>query len=147
MRGFARFKNEEYTLYLVCVWARTLDQRRIYIPFSVCFGLKRFKNEEYTLHLACVWARTLDERRIYTAFSVCLGTHDSRTRNLHIIFITILHSACVWARTFYERGIIMHCISPFGLAHFMQFTNGIPIDRLLFHRYHWYQWYQSTSSF
>lgn len=35
----------------------------------------------------------------------------------------------------------MHCISPFGLAHFMQFTNGIPIDRLLFH------WYQSTSSF
>ena len=29
----------------------------------------------------------------------------------------------------------------------MQFTNGIPIDCLLFHYYHWYQWYQSTSSF
>ena len=64
-----------------------------------------FKNEEYTLYLACVWARTLDERRIYTAFSVCLGSHDSRTRNIHIIFITILYSACVWARTLYERGM------------------------------------------
>lgn len=49
-------------------------------------------------------------------FTLCLGSHSLRTRNIH-------------------------CISPFGLAHFMQFTNGIPIDRLLFH------WYQSTSSF
>ena len=52
-------------------------------------------------------------------FSLCLGSHSIRTRHIH-------------------------CISAFGLAHFMQFTNGIPIDRLLFH---WYQWYQSTSSF
>ena len=91
----------------MCVWARTLDQRRIYISFSVCFGLKRFKNEEYTLYLACVWARTLDERRIYIlylsqsiVFSLCFGSHTLRTRNIH-------------------------CISAFGLAHFIQFTNGI----------------------
>ena len=55
-------------------------------------------------------------------FSLCLGPHSLRTRHIH-------------------------CISAFGLAHFMHFTNGIPIDRLLFHWYHWYQWYQSTSSF
>ena len=68
--------NEGYTLYLACVWARRLYERRIYIVFSVCLGLQalrtknihciervfgfaRFKNEEYTLYLVCVWARRL----------------------------------------------------------------------------------------
>ena len=90
------------------------------------FGLARLMNEEYIRHLACVWDRTIQERGIYIlylsqsiVFSLCLGSHSLRTRNIH-------------------------CMSAFGLAHFMQFTNGIPIDRLLFH---WYQWYQSTSSF
>ena len=82
--ALAHFTNEEYTLYLACVWARTLEERRIYIVFIVCsrshalrthalrtknihgiqrlfalFTLAPFKNEEYTLYSARVLARTL----------------------------------------------------------------------------------------
>ena len=63
--GLARFKNEEYRLYLACLFLgshafRTKNIHCTYIhTFSVCLGLQPFKNEEYTLHLACVWAHTL----------------------------------------------------------------------------------------
>ena len=70
MFALARFKNEEYTFYLACVWARTLQEQRIYIVFSMCLGSHASKTnnmhfiyrvfwlarEGYTLYLECVRA-------------------------------------------------------------------------------------------
>ena len=69
MFGLASFKNQDLTLYLACVWARTLKERRIYIVIRACLprvsiplgvvGLALFKNEEYILHLALLGWHTL----------------------------------------------------------------------------------------
>ena len=68
MFGLARFKNEEYTLYLACL------------------GSYALKTKQYTLYLASVWALTL-QVRIYIAFemqcSVCLGLQALGTKNIH----------------------------------------------------------------
>ena len=52
--GLARFKNEEYRLYLACL----------------CLGSHAFM----TKNIHCIYIHT---------FSVCLGLHALRTKNIH----------------------------------------------------------------
>ena len=35
MFGLAHSKNEEYTLYLACAWARILEERTIYVTITL----------------------------------------------------------------------------------------------------------------
>ena len=70
MFELASFKYEELSLYLACVWARTLKRTKnihcishLFAESKHCIwrvvGLALFKNEEYTLHLALLGWHTL----------------------------------------------------------------------------------------
>ena len=133
MFGLALFKNEEYTLYLACAWARILEERTIYLTFTP------FTMAYRTTNYFSICSLQMEHRlaasfsigtKLYIVFSVYLGSHSLRTKNVHCIKRVFglalfkneeytLYLACAWARILEERTIYVT---------FTLFTNGLPHD-------------------
>ena len=74
MFGFARFKNDEYTLYL-----RLFGFARLSLVWCVGSLALRTKN------IHCIYVCLGSHVCMDIAFSVCLGSHALRTKNIHCI--------------------------------------------------------------